>query len=95
MDEMEKSMMDEIITKLEDLFKENPQYNMKKLNSYLNRTGELTLAVNRIKEEIQTENPGISREELIELASQRIATMVQEREDELQQPNNENETRED
>ena len=87
MDEMERNMMDEIVAKLENLFEENPQYNMEKLKSYLNRTGELTLAVNRIKEEIQAEKPGISREELIELASQKIADMVQAREDEQQQPN--------
>jgi len=90
MDEMEKSMMDEIIEKLENLFEENPQYNMEKLKSYLNRTGELTIVVNKIKEEIQAENPNISREELIEIASQRIADMLQDRNEVEQQ----NETRE-
>ena len=90
MDEMEKSMMDEIIEKLENLFEENPQYNMEKLKSYLNRTGELTIVVNKIKEEIQAENPNISREELIETASQRIADMLQDRNEVEQQ----NETRE-
>ena len=90
MDEMEKSMMDEIIEKLENLFEENPQYNMEKLKSYLNRTGELTIVVNKIKEEIQAENPNISHEELIAAASQRIADMLQDRNEVEQQ----NETRE-
>jgi len=91
MNEMEKSMMDEIIEKLENLFEENPQYNMEKLKSYLNRTGELTITVNKIKEQLQAENPNISREELIEAASQKIAEMVQDK-DEVEQ---QNETRED
>lgn len=86
---MENSIMDEIITKLENLFEENPQYNMEKLKQYLNRTGELTITVNRIKEEIKAANPGISREDLIEEASQRIADMLQEQEME------QNEARED
>ena len=86
---MENSIMDEIITKLENLFEENPQYNMEKLKQYLNRTGELTITVNRIKEEIKAANPGISREDLIEDSSQRIADMLKEQEME------QNEARED
>lgn len=76
---LEKEDMDEIIAKLETLFEENPQYDMEKLKKYLNRTGELTIEVNKIKEEIKANNPDISHDELIAEASQRIADMVQER----------------
>ncbi|MBR2290311.1 MAG: hypothetical protein IJ867_07000 [Clostridia bacterium] len=88
---LENSVMDEIIAKLETLFEENPEYNMEKLKGYLNRTGELTIMVNRIKEEIMNENPNISHEEMIELASQRVADLVREGEHEVEQ--NENDAR--
>lgn len=80
-----KDMVDEVIAKLEALFEENPKYNMETLKKYLNRTGELTITLNRIKEEIQQANPGITHEELIEQASAKVAEMVQMQEMESQQ----------
>lgn len=91
--------MDEIIANLETLFEENPEkYNMEKLQKYLKDTKELIFEVNRIKDAIQAENPGISHEDLIKLASERVAEMVQMQEMEAQnqeqvQENDSNEDR--
>ena len=77
---MENSDMEEILNKLEVLFSENPKYNMETLKKYLGRTSDLTVEVNRIKEAVIAENPGISHEEIIEKTSARVAEMVQSRE---------------
>ena len=86
--------MEEIIAKLESLFEENPEYNMETLKKYLNRTGELTITVNRLKEEIMAENPGISHDELIEKTSEKVAEMVQMQEMENTTEQSSNEDRE-
>ena len=80
------SDMDEIISRLEALFTEREEYRIELLNEYLKHTGELTVVVDRIKSEILRENPNISHEELIDMASEQIAEIVksQDMEDKTQ-----------
>ena len=77
--EKENKDMDEILAKLEELFADKG-YTIDELKKALNHTGELTIIVNQIKAQIKSENPNISREDLIAKASDRVAEMVRENE---------------
>ena len=77
--EKENKDMDEILAKLEELFADKG-YTIDELKKALNHTGELTIIVNQIEAQIKSENPNISREDLIAKASDRVAEMVRENE---------------
>lgn len=85
--EKENNDMDEILAKLEALFAKEG-YTKEKLSEALNHAGELTIIVDNIKAQIKSENPNISREDLIAKASDRVAEMVRENERSQQEGRN-------
>ena len=88
------SLVIEVQAEIERLFEENPAFDIKKLQEYLKRSGELNMVINKIIEEIQTQNPDISHDELVSTARLRVAEIVQQKEAEgLDQNKEENEER--